>query len=49
MAILRVIFDLRANIVKVGLNKKAETIDLNDFLHNQLTKKMIIYLNIKQG
>ena len=39
MAILRVIFELRANIVKVGLNKKAETIDWNDFLNNQLTKK----------
>jgi len=41
MAILRVIFDLRANVVKIDLNKKAETIDLNDFLHNQLTKNAL--------
>jgi hypothetical protein len=39
MAILRVIFDLRANIGLFNLNKKAETIDWNDFLNNQLTKK----------
>jgi len=49
MAILRVIFDLRANVVKMGLNKKAETIDLNDFLNNQLTKKckFVNFENVK--